>query len=153
MTRWLNADEQRAWRAFLKGANRLMEHLDDSLQEHHELALTDFEILVFLSEAPNRRLRMSEIAERVLVSRSRLTYRVDRLVQRGLVVRSGVAGDGRGTNAELTDVGLELLESAARTHVEDVRNNLMDHIPAAELGMFTQIWTSASDRCSDTAAE
>jgi DNA-binding MarR family transcriptional regulator len=149
----LNADEQRAWRAFLKGANRLMEHLDDSLQEHHELALTDFEILVVLSEAPSRRLRMSEIADRVLVSRSRLTYRVDHLVKRGLVVRSGVAGDGRGTNAELTDVGLEVLQSAARTHVDDVRINLVDHIPAGELGMFTRIWTSVSDRCSDTAAE
>jgi DNA-binding MarR family transcriptional regulator len=147
----LNEEEQRAWRAFLYGSNRLMEYLDGNLQAKHALAITDFEILVFLSEAPDRRLRMSDIADQVLVSRSRLTYRVDRLVERGLVVRSEVAGDGRGTNAGLTAAGLELLENAASTHVEDVRNGLIDRISPGELEMFARIWESVSSQYSNRA--
>ncbi len=146
MTRWLNEDEQRAWRAFLKGANRLLEHLDDSLRGNHDLALTDFEILVVLSEAPTRRLRMSDIADRVLVSRSRLTYRVDRLVERGLVVRSEVAGDGRGMNAELTAAGSRTPRIGGEDPRRGCRIGLMAHISPDELGVFTRIWTSVSDQ-------
>lgn len=141
MTRWLDEDEQVAWRRFLFGVNRLLEDLDDSLQEHHQIPLTDYEILVFLSEAPHRRLRMSELADQVLVSRSRLTYRVDRLVERGLVIRSRVADDRRGLFAELTEAGMELLSEAARTHVEDVRTRLIDHIEPEQLEAFSELWT------------
>ncbi len=145
MTRWLSSEEQVAWRSFLFGVNRLLEHLDHSLQEHHGVPLTDYEILVFLSEAPRRRLRMSELADQVLVSRSKLTYRVDRLVERGLVVRSQVAADRRGLYAELTDAGMDLLDEAARTHVADVRDRLMDHIPPDGLAGFSTLWRSVAN--------
>lgn len=135
-----------AWRSFLFGVNRLLEHLDHSLQEHHGIPLTDYEILVFLSEAPRRRLRMSELADQVLVSRSRLTYRVDRLVERGLVVRSEVADDRRGLYAELTEAGGRLLAEAAKTHVEDVRTRLMDHIGPGELEGFSRLWKTVGAR-------
>ncbi len=144
MTRWLNEEEQEAWRHFLDGANRLLEYLDHSLQEHHGIPLTDYEILVFLSEAPYKHLRMSELADHVLVSRSRLTYRVDRLVEQGLVVRTQVSDDRRGLYAELTQKGADLLADAARTHVEDVRDHLMDHIEPADLPAFRRVWKSVS---------
>ncbi len=144
MTRWLDDDEQMVWRDFLFGVNRLLEHLDHSLQENHGIPLTDYEILVFLSESDNGQLRMSEIADHVLVSRSRLTYRVDRLVEQGLVVRREVDADGRGLYAQLTDPGLQLLSEAAKTHVGDVRSHLMDHIADQDLPAFSRVWKSVA---------
>lgn len=145
MTQWLSSDEQAAWRDFLFGVNRLLEHLDHSLQENHGIPLTDYEILVFLSESEGHQLRMSEIADHVLVSRSRLTYRVDRLVEQGLVVRSEASDDRRGLYAELTPLGLELLSEAAKTHVADVRSHLMDHIAADDLPAFSRVWKSVAE--------
>lgn len=144
MTEWLSNDEQEAWRSFLFGVNRLLEHLDHSLQEHHGIPLTDYEILVFLSESEGHQLRMSEIADHVLVSRSRLTYRVDRLVEQGLVVRSEATDDRRGLYAELTPQGLEVLSEAAKTHVVDVRRHLMDHVSADDLPAFSRVWKSVA---------
>ncbi len=142
MTPWLNQSEQKAWRYFLNGVNRILEGFDQSLTQSHGIPLTDYEILVFLSEAPGHRLRMSEIADRVLVSRSRLTYRVDRLVEAGLVVRAKAEDDKRGLFAQITEAGMSLLEAAADTHVRDVRALLMDHIPDGSLPSFTATWES-----------
>jgi len=144
MTEWLNDSEQEAWRDFLYGTHRLLENLDQGLQERHGIRLTDFEILVFLSEAPGRRLRMNEIADQVLVSRSRLTYRVDRLCEQGLVIRVEAPTDRRGTFARLTDRGMELLEVAAQSHVADVRSNLMDHVSPEDLPAFGRVWKSVA---------
>ncbi len=142
MAEWLGEDEQEAWRDFLCGAHRVLEHFDHTLQKHHGIPLTDYEILVVLSEAPNRQLRMSEIADQVLVSRSRLTYRVDRLVQQGHVVRTEAPDDRRGLYASLTDNGMALLAEAAVTHVSDVRTHLLDHIAAEDLPAFARVWKS-----------
>ncbi len=144
MTEWLNEDEQVAWRHFLYGVHRLLEHLDHSLQEKHSIRLTDYEILVFLSEAPDRRLRMAEIADRVLVSRSRLTYRVDRLVEQRLVIRTEAPDDRRGLYAALTDTGMQLLSLAATTHVNDVRAYLLDHVAPEDLPAFSRVWASVA---------
>jgi DNA-binding MarR family transcriptional regulator len=144
VTKWLNNDEQVAWRHFLFGVNRLMEHLDHSLQKHHGIPLTDYEILVFLSESEGNQLRMSEIANHVLVSRSRLTYRVDRLVEQGLVIRTEAPDDRRGLYAELTPQGYAALSEAAKTHVADVRSHLMDHITEEDLPAFSRIWSSVA---------
>ncbi len=140
MTSWLTRDEQVAWRAFLHGTSRLFERLDGELQSRSGLASTDYEILVFLSEADDHRLRMSELADSVLVSRSRLTYRVDQLARRGLVVREACEEDARGMNARLTDEGFALLESAAPGHVDDVRRLLIDAIPPDRLAFFTELF-------------
>lgn len=145
MTKWLDNDEQVAWRDFLFGVNRLLEHLDQSLQENHGIPLTDYEILVFLSESDGHQLRMSEIANHVLVSRSRLTYRVDRLVEQGLVVRTEASDDRRGLYAALTPQGLDVLSDAAKTHVADVRSHLMDHISRKDLPAFSRIWKSIAE--------
>ncbi len=119
----------------------LSEQLDTGLSERSKLSKTDYEILVFLSEAPDRRLRMSQLASQVLVSKSRLTYRVDRLAARGFVDRETCADDGRGTNAILTDEGFDLLVAAAPGHVEDVRRFLIDQIEPHELDAFRAIFT------------
>lgn len=145
MTRWLTETEQVAWRYFIDGVHRLLEHLDQSMQDNHGIPLTDFEILVHLSEAPGGRLRMAEIADHVLISRSRLTYRVDRLVEAGLVVRTKDEVDRRGLFAEITKKGTTLLEQAAATHVEDVQSHLMDHIGDDELQSFSDMWRSVVD--------
>ncbi len=129
-----------AWRHFIDGVHRLLEHLDQSLQDNHGIPLTDYEILVFLSEAPEGRLRMAEIADHVLISRSRLTYRVDRLVEARLVVRCKDEVDKRGLFAQITKKGTTLLERAAATHVEDVQSHLMDHIGQDDLQGFSDLW-------------
>ncbi len=141
MTRWLDDDQQDAWRRFLHASSLLSDQLDKGLSDRSNLSSTDYEILVFLSEAPGRRLRMSQLASEVLVSKSRLTYRVDRLAARGLVDRENCPNDARGTNALLTDEGLRELEAAAPGHVDDVRHYLIDQIEPHELETFRAIFT------------
>lgn len=129
--RWLDDDEQRAWRSYIEAVSRVNERLDADLRAFG-LTLDDYEILVFLSEREGRRARMTDLAERLLTSRSRLTYRVDRLEKSGLVCREACPDDGRGVHAHLTDRGFAVLESAARVHVDGVRRHLLDHIDRAD---------------------
>lgn len=131
--RWLDPVEQLAWRRTIAGATLLLDQLDRDLRSAHDLTLADYEILVHLSEAEDRRLRMSELADAALVSRSRLTHRVNRLSTRGLVVREACPTDRRGTFAVLTDEGMALLRSAAPAHVESVRSHLVDRLDPSEL--------------------
>jgi DNA-binding MarR family transcriptional regulator len=126
--RWLDQAEQRAWRATIAASILLVDQLDRDLRVAHDLTLADYEILVHLSEAEDRQLRMAELADASLVSRSRLTHRVNRLSARGLVEREACPTDKRGTFAVLTDAGMALLEQAAATHVESVRAHLVDRL-------------------------
>jgi DNA-binding MarR family transcriptional regulator len=130
-TRWLDAEQQQVWRAYLLGSARLAERLDADLREFG-LDLGEYEILVTLSEAPERRVRMSELAEAVHQSRSRLTHTVSRMENAGLVERSSCPTDRRGVEAHLTDEGFRLLEAAAPTHVEAVRRNFVEAMSAAD---------------------
>ena len=129
---WLDADEERLWRRFVEVSGRVIQTLDASLKAAVDMSFDDYEVLVHLSEAEQRRLRMAELSERLLYSRSRLTQRVDRLVRRGWVVREKCEDDGRGTYAVLTADGLGAIELAAPLHVADVRRALLDHIEAHE---------------------
>ena len=115
-----------AWFAFIKVATRGLDRLDRELQAEHGLSLADYEILVGLSEAPERRLQMTELAEFSLLSQSRLTYRVDRLETRGLVERLPCAEDGRRIWACLTPDGLAKLKAAYPSHLADVRRFIVD---------------------------
>jgi DNA-binding MarR family transcriptional regulator len=130
--RWLDDEEQGAWLSLLEGWNRLAHRLDRDLKAAHDITLDDYEILAFLSFAPENRLRMSELADKLLVSRSRLTYRIDRLEQPGLVARRRCTQDGRSIWAELTDEGRALLEEAAPAHVTAVRELLIDRFDREE---------------------
>lgn len=126
MTRWLNSRQQRDWRSFLSIAIVLPDQFSKDLQDQHDLTLSDYEILVRLSEAPDHCMRMSELAERVMSSRSRLTHQIDRMISAGLVERSLCEEDKRGFNAVLTESGYQKLVSAAPSHVESVRKHLVD---------------------------
>ena len=123
--RWLSVDQQQVWRSYLLGSARLAERLDADLREFG-IDLGEYEILVTLSEAPERRVRMSELADAVHQSRSRLTHTVTRLENAGLVDRSNCPTDRRGVWAHLTEAGMELLELAAPSHVEAVRLNFVE---------------------------
>ncbi|GAA1840401.1 MarR family transcriptional regulator [Microlunatus capsulatus] len=123
--RWLDVEQQKVWRAYLLGSARLAERLDADLREFG-LDLGEYEILVTLSEAPDRRVRMSELAEAVHQSRSRLTHTVSRMENAGLVDRASCPTDRRGVWAHLSDEGFRLLEVAAPTHVEAVRRHFVE---------------------------
>lgn len=125
MTNWLSPEEQVAWRAYLRGQRLLEVSLDRDLQEFG-VSLTEYEILSMLSEQEGRCLRMSELADLVVQSRSRLTHTATRLAGRGLVERRKVPDDGRGVLLVLTDEGDALVRKLAPVHVESVRTHWLD---------------------------
>lgn len=137
--RWLDDDEQRTWRAFIAGFRMLFEQLDRELQRYAGLPHAYYEILVCLSEAPDRALRMSELADRTDSSRSRLTHAVDRLEERGWVRREDCPTDRRGQLAVLTDEGMDVLRTAAPIHVEGVRTHLFDQLSKEQVDQLRTI--------------
>ena len=130
--RWLSAEQQRVWRSYLLGSARLSECLDADLRDFG-LDLAEYEILVALSEAPERRLRMTELADRVLLSRSGLTRLADRLERDGLLTRVACPSDARGTLAVLTDDGLARLERAWPSHRASVEEHVTGRYTAEEI--------------------
>ncbi|MDQ4133043.1 MAG: MarR family transcriptional regulator [Actinomycetota bacterium] len=138
MTVWLDDREFDAWVTMLRASVLLLQRLDEELQEAHGLSLSDYEVLVQLSAAPDGALRMSDLAERALVSKSRLTHAVDRLQQAGLVDRQRCETDRRGYFAVLTDLGRRRLEEAAPTHVAGVRRHLLAQGEPADLDHVTR---------------
>jgi DNA-binding MarR family transcriptional regulator len=138
-TRWLNDEEQFAWRMYLDGVRLLTAALDHELQADAGLSLADYEILVRLSEAPDRRLRMSDLADLTLFSRSRLSHAVSRLEGCGWVTRASCPTDRRGTFATLTDEGFDKLVAAAPGHVESVRTHLLDPLTPEQVRQLAAI--------------
>jgi DNA-binding MarR family transcriptional regulator len=126
MTKWLTLEEQSSWRAWISASRLLNQKLSEDLEEKHGLTLSDYEILAWLSEAPEQRMRMSELAKYSLVSRSRLTHQIARLEEAGLVSRRACTNDGRGLYASLTKRGLNKVVKAAPDHVASVRAHLVD---------------------------
>ncbi len=149
-TRWLDAGQQRTWRAYLVGTTLLMDRLDRELRERHDLSLPEYEILVRLSEAPGRRMRMAELAGAISHSRSRVTHTVARMEKDGLVVRSACESDGRGVEAVLTDEGLAHLEQASHTHVEGVRRLLVDLVSEEDFAAVGRVFDAVADKLVDT---
>lgn len=133
---WLTADEQEAWRAFIRLAKMLMRQLDRDLQPLG-LSTNDYEILVELSEAPDCQLRMTELADRTAQSRSRLSHQVSRMEDKGLVRREDCAGDKRGTFAVITARGMAVIERVAPSHVASVRRHFIDHLSPDQLAMLS----------------
>ena len=142
---WLDEDEQRAWRAFLRVRRDLDAELGRRLRSRGQMDILDYELLVILSEAPDRRLSMGELAAESTTSASRLTYRVDRLSERGWVERCSSPDDARSTLAVLTDAGFDALVAAAPGHVRDVRTLLFDHVGTDELQPFADALERIAD--------
>jgi DNA-binding MarR family transcriptional regulator len=139
VTRWLDADEQRAWRAYLSATQLLQAQLDRELQRDSGIPHAYYEILVRLSEAPDRVLRMSDLANAAESSRSRLSHAVARLEAAGWVLRESCPTDRRGSFARLTDSGYAALEAAAPCHVASVRRHLIDRLTPEQVRQLREI--------------
>jgi DNA-binding MarR family transcriptional regulator len=124
--RWLTDEQQAAWRAYILGTTLLMDTLDRELRQTHGISLGEYEILVRLSESPDRTMRMAKIADSMRHSRSRITHTVSRMEKAGLITRCAAEGDRRGVEAKMTDKGWDLLVRAAPTHVTGVREHFVD---------------------------
>ena len=144
-TRWLDAEQQRSWRAYLVGTTLLMDRLDRDLREQHDLSVPEYEILVRLSEVEGHRMRMAVLAASVSHSRSRVTHTVARMEKDGLVKRTACESDGRGVEAVLTDKGMAVLEEAAPTHVEGVRQYLVDLVDEADFAAVGRVFNAVTD--------
>lgn len=138
-TRWLSAEEQHAWRVFLTATHTLLSAVEAQLQHDSGIPHGYYEILVRLSEAPGRALRMSQLAEASTSSKSRLSHAVARLEERGWVERLDCPTDRRGQIARLTDNGFAVLEAAAPNHVEHVRQALFDQLSPEQVGQLAAI--------------
>jgi DNA-binding MarR family transcriptional regulator len=139
VTQWLTEEQQRAWRSLLRATRRLDEALDAQLQRDAGIPHAYYEILVRLSEAPGRSMRMAELAAGTQSSRSRISHAVARLEERGWVARRPCADDRRGQVAALTDDGFAALAAAAPGHVEAVRRAVVDPLTAGQLAALGQI--------------
>jgi len=137
--RWLSDSEQWAWRAYNAATKLVNERLDRQLQRDSGMPMTYFESLVALSEAPDRTLRMSELAYRGGFSRSRLSHAVARLEQAGWVERRECPSDKRGAFAVLTEDGFAAIADAASGHVEQVRKMLFDVLTAEQVDRLGEI--------------
>ena len=139
VTQGLPAAELRAWRTFLRAHTTVVRALEAELVAEHDLPLASYDVLVQLSEAPERRLRMTELADRVLLSRSGLTRLADRLEREGLLQREACPSDARGTLAVLTDAGLQRLQQAWPTHVRGVRQHVTGRLSQDEIASLAAI--------------
>jgi DNA-binding MarR family transcriptional regulator len=136
---WLNPDELKAWRQYIITSRRLIEALDADL-DTHDLSLPDYEILAQLSDAPDRRMRMSELADIALLSRSRLSHRIKVMEKEGWVKREACPDDKRGFFAVMTPKGWKAIVAAAPDHVESVRARFVDHLSKAEQQTLSEIF-------------
>jgi DNA-binding MarR family transcriptional regulator len=137
--RWLNPTEMKAWRRYITATVRLLEALSADL-DGHDLSMPDYEILVQLSEAPDRRMRMSELAASALLSRSRLSHRMKVMEESGWVRREPCPVDKRGYFAVMTPKGWKAIVAAAPDHVESVRNRFMDHLSKDDQQILAEIF-------------
>ncbi len=151
-SRWLSDNEQHAWRLFLRFQRMFADRLSEDLSPFG-LDFTDFEVLALLSEAPNRQLRMTELANVVVSPRSRLTYRINQLEHRDLVERIKCETDRRGYFAHLTDLGWDTVQSLAPIHVSGVRRHLFEHANADEVSVIAAVLERAIDRLDEVNVE
>jgi DNA-binding MarR family transcriptional regulator len=144
--RWLSDEEQQTWRGFIAVNQLLFEALDRQLQQDANMPQGYYILLAMLSEAPNRQLRMSELAEITQSSQSRVSHAVSRLEEAGWVRREKVQGDRRGNLAVLTDEGWEVLVRTAPGHVAAVRENLFDLLTPEQVRQLFEICAVVLDK-------
>ena len=151
MTRWLTEEEQRAWRGLLRMTAQLNARANRLLLQEYGISLADYEVLVALSEAPEGRLRVFEVADALVWEQSRVSHQLARMQRRGLITREGCATDARGAFAVLTTAGRAAIEQAAPAHVEQVRQLVFDELSHEQVSALTEITTRVLDRLAATA--
>lgn len=137
--RWLNPVEMKAWRRYIIASRRLLEALDQDL-EPHDVSMADYEILAQLSDAPGRKMRMSELAQEAMLSRSRLSHRMKVMEKEGWVKREACPSDKRGYFAVMTPKGWKAIVAAAPDHVASVRHRFVDHLTKADQVALAEIF-------------
>jgi DNA-binding MarR family transcriptional regulator len=145
-TRWLDDEQQHAWRGLVLGTTLLFDRLDADLRREFDLSMAEYEIMVRLSEYPDRQMRMSRLADSLAHSRSRVTHTVARMQKAGLVERCGATDDGRGIFASLTDHGYAVLVEAAHLHVRGVREHLVDIGAPEDFATLGRYMNKVADR-------
>src|SRR5215472_13137271 len=135
---WLSADEQRIWRTYVRMSSLLPAQLNRQLQRDSGLTLPEYEVLVQLSEAPERRLRPFQVCEALNWEQSRLSHQLTRMERRGLVLRRECAADGRGAFVELTPAGAAVIDAASPRHVATVRGLVFDRLSDAQRATFEE---------------
>ena len=146
----LTLQDLAAWAGFLRVHAGISRVLDAELSARHDIGLSEYDVLVFLANAPDRRLRMSELAESVLISQSGITRLVDRLVTRGYVERVKCSEDKRGAFAAITCNGLEKLIEANCTHIAGVQERFLDRLTDEEKVMLGELWERILPDVSET---
>ncbi|MFK0158708.1 MarR family winged helix-turn-helix transcriptional regulator [Streptomyces sp. NPDC090499] len=137
--RWLTAEEQHAWRSFVRMHERLMGRLSRLLQAESNVSPADFAVLVELTDVPDGRRRFLDLARALEWEKSRMSHHIARMVKRGLVVRDECPEDGRGAFVVITDEGRAMIEAAAPRHVEAVRELFLDHVTPSELRLLARV--------------
>ncbi|UNO41496.1 MarR family transcriptional regulator [Streptomyces sp. MST-110588] len=151
--RWLGEDEQYAWQSYLHASTLLEDHLDRQLQRDAGMPHIYYGLLVQLSRAPRRRMRMTELAQNAKITRSRLSHAVARLEKNGWVRREDCPSDKRGQNAVLTDEGMRVLEKAAPGHVAAVRAAIFDRLTPEQVTQLAQICRVVADGLQPAGAD
>lgn len=146
--KWLNPREMRAWRSYIIASRRLLDALDSDL-DGHDLSMADYEVLAQLSDAPDRRMRMSELAEIAMLSKSRLSHRMKVMEKAGWVRREVCEDDKRGSFAVMTEKGWRAIVKAAPDHVDSVRNRFVDNLTAKDQEELTKIFDRVATKLRD----
>lgn len=146
MSPWRSSEHRTAWRTFFETSLWLETRLDDDLRAATGLSLIDYHVLLLLSEAPERRLRMGELATRMVFSSSRLTYQIKAMERRGWVLRQPSSDDRRVNHAVLTASGLETLREAGAHHIHTVQSLFTDDLDDEELRVLTRVFTRLQRR-------
>jgi DNA-binding MarR family transcriptional regulator len=136
----LDEEELAAWRGMLRAHAELVRELDAELAREHDMPLSSYEVLLFLNDSEDGRMRMSELADSALLSRSGLTRLVDRLERQGLLKRERCTSDARGWFAEITPEGRRVFGAARKTHLDGVRRAFLSHFSRDELRTLGGLW-------------
>ncbi len=149
----LSAQDPRlgSWRSFLQAHARVARRLDEELRAEHDLSVAEYDALLNIAEAPGRRIRMRQLADRVVLSKSGVTRLIDRLVADGLVERSACETDARGAEAVLTDAGLRRLRSASRTHLRGIADHFIGVLDPRELEAVGRAMQTVAERAGPGA--
>ena len=150
--RWLNPAEMKAWRHYIIASRRLYDALDEAL-DHHELSMADYEVLVQLSDAPDRKMRMSELASESMLSRSRLSHRIKVMEKAGWVKREACPDDKRGYFAVMTAKGWKAIVAAAPDHVHSVRSRFIDHLTKDDQRVLSEIFERVTESLKENPVE
>ena len=150
--RWLNSREMKTWRSYIVASRRLLDALETDL-DGHDLSMPDYEVMAQLSEAPGRRMRMSELAELAMLSKSRLSHRMKVMEKAGWIRREECATDRRGSWAVMTDKGWRAIVAAAPDHVGSVRKRFIDQLSSSEQDQLSAIFARLTEELREQFKE